>query len=101
MTQSQDEAFRMTELANRVAELEDKLQFVLNHLQLKYMAPAGNVSPQMQVVLDWLRKGNQIEAIKAYRVATNAGLAEAKDAVEELGKQNGLHFLSQANNKRA
>jgi ribosomal protein L7/L12 len=46
----------------------------------------------MQAVADWLRKGNKIEAIKAYRLATNAGLAEAKTAVETLENQMGLRL---------
>ena len=54
----------------------------------------------MQTVVEWLRKGNQIEAIKAYRQITNAGLAEAKDAVEKIGQQNGLHFLKESQTRR-
>ena len=99
MSWTQDESNCVTELQARVADLERKLQFVLNHLQLKY-ADASTVSPAMQSVIDWLRKGNQIEAIKAYRLATNAGLAEAKDAVEEIGKANGLHFLKESQTRR-
>jgi ribosomal protein L7/L12 len=34
-------------------------------------------------VLDALQRGNKIEAIKLYREATGAGLAEASDQVEE------------------
>jgi len=96
---TQDEATRFHEMSVRVIDLERKLEFVLNHLQLKYYDP-GAPDPAMQAVVEWLKKGNQIEAIKAYRLATNAGLAEAKNAVEEIGKQNGIPFLSQANNKR-
>lgn len=91
MSMSQDEAHRMSELQARVVELEAKLDFVLNHLQLKYVAPAG-ADPAMLAVADWLRKGNKIEAIKAYRAATNSGLAEAKTAVEKLENQLGLRL---------
>jgi ribosomal protein L7/L12 len=99
MTMSQDEATRLHELQTRVTDLEKQLAFVLQHLQLKYVDP-GTPDPAMAAVLDWLRKGNQIEAIKAYRVATNAGLAEAKDAVEKLGQANGLHFLKESTTRR-
>ncbi len=99
MTMTQDEANRMHELQTRVTDLEKKVEFVMSHLQLKYL-DAGSPDPAMAAVVDWLRKGNQIEAIKAYRVATNVGLAEAKDAVEKLGQQNGLHFLKESTTRR-
>ena len=36
-----------------------------------------------------------------FRIApTNAGLAEAKDAVEKIGQQNGLHFLKESTTRR-
>ena len=35
-------------------------------------------------VIELLQSGNQIEAIKLYRELTGVGLAEAKDAVDEL-----------------
>jgi ribosomal protein L7/L12 len=41
-------------------------------------------------VLSNLDAGNKIQAIKAYREATGAGLKEAKDAVEEMARQRGL-----------
>ena len=96
---NQEEAHRLNELQTRVNDLERKLEFVMNHLQLKYYDP-GSVDPAMQTVVEWLRKGNQIEAIKAYRQITNAGLAEAKDAVEKIGQQNGLHFLKEGQTRR-
>jgi ribosomal protein L7/L12 len=41
-------------------------------------------------LLEHLREGRKIEAIKRYRQATNAGLKEAKDAVEALAQQRGI-----------
>ncbi len=38
-------------------------------------------------VLDALRRGQKIEAIKIYRERTNCGLKEAKDAVEAMERQ--------------
>jgi ribosomal protein L7/L12 len=37
-------------------------------------------------VLELLRQGNKLEAIKLYRQETGVGLKEAKDAVEEMEK---------------
>ncbi len=44
--------------------------------------------PELSPVLELLRAGNKIAAIKAYRDLTGAGLAEAKDAVETLERDS-------------
>jgi ribosomal protein L7/L12 len=41
-------------------------------------------------VIEMLRKGNKIEAIKIYREIYNVGLAEAKDAVDDMERRFGL-----------
>jgi ribosomal protein L7/L12 len=41
-------------------------------------------------VLELLRAGQKIRAIKLYRDKTGAGLAEAKNAVETLARKNGI-----------
>jgi hypothetical protein len=41
-------------------------------------------------LLDLLKRGQKIEAIKQYRERSGAGLKEAKDAVEALAAQHGL-----------
>ncbi len=69
-------------LRYKVAELERKLDFVLNHLNLRYTENALSLADSEAA--KYLRQGNKIEAIKAYRAVTNAGLKEAKDAVDAL-----------------
>ena len=41
-------------------------------------------------VMEALRAGNKLEAIKHYRNATRVGLKEAKDAVEAIERMHGL-----------
>ena len=41
-------------------------------------------------VVDAIRAGNTIEAIKRHRAHTNAGLKESKDAVEAMARSLGL-----------
>ena len=36
-------------------------------------------------IVDLVRAGNKIEAIKRYRELTGVGLKEAKDAIDEIG----------------
>ena len=44
--------------------------------------PPDNSANLERTLRYWLGRGNKIEAIKAYRLATGAGLKEAKDVVE-------------------
>ena len=50
---------------------------------IEYADPNSDpaLAPQVQ---DALRRGNKIEAIKIYRELTGVGLAEAKQAVEDI-----------------
>ena len=50
-------------------------------------APRQSVPVWLSPVVEQLRRGNKIEAIKAYRDATGVGLAEAKATVEALERQ--------------
>jgi ribosomal protein L7/L12 len=47
-------------------------------------------------IRDFLAKGNKIEAIKLYRLEYNVGLAEAKSAVEALGRGGNINFSAVA-----
>ena len=71
----------------RVAELEDRLQYLYKRLNIDYVAEPKPIDPR---IVDSLRKGNKIEAIKIYREIFNVGLAEAKNAVEGMEASLGL-----------
>ena len=66
-----------------LSRLEAKLDALLKHEQIQF-DPYSNVPPP---VLDALRRGKKIEAIKEYRLATGAGLKDAKDYVEEVQRR--------------
>jgi ribosomal protein L7/L12 len=68
-------------LKSRMAELEDRLQFLYRRLNIDYADPNADpgLAPQIQ---EALRRGNKIEAIKIYRELTGVGLAEAKQAID-------------------
>jgi ribosomal protein L7/L12 len=68
-------------LKSRIAELEERLQFLYRRLNIDYMSPGSDpaLAPQVQ---EALRRGNKIEAIKIYRELTGVGLAEAKQAID-------------------
>ena len=75
-------------LTSRVRELEDKLQFLYDRLNIDYVSPGTepSLSPQIQ---EALRRGNKIEAIKIYRELTGVGLAEAKQTIDRLESRFG------------
>ena len=66
-----------------LSRLEGKLDALLKHEGIRF-DPYSEVPPP---VLDALRRGNKIEAIKEYRAATGVGLAEAKEFVEEVQRR--------------
>jgi ribosomal protein L7/L12 len=64
---------------DRLSRIEGKLDVILKHLGLQF-DPLREIPVE---VIAALREGRKIEAIKRYREATGAGLAEAKDQIEE------------------
>jgi len=51
---------------------------------------AGVTGADMERILDFLRNGQKIMAIKTYREVTRVGLKEAKEAVESIQLKRGL-----------
>jgi ribosomal protein L7/L12 len=74
-------------LRARIAELESRVDFLYNHLGIAQGKNAGMAEAR---VIDMLKKGSKIEAIKIYREVYNCGLAEAKKAVESIESRLGL-----------
>jgi ribosomal protein L7/L12 len=68
-------------LRARIAELEARLDFLYRRLGYEYAPDA--LSREAEVV-QLIREGRSIEAIKAYRAVYRVGLAEAKQAVDAL-----------------
>jgi hypothetical protein len=65
----------------RVAELEVKLDFLYRKLGIEYVNNPGMADSR---IIDLLKKGNKLEAIKVYRDLTNADLVDAKREVEKI-----------------
>lgn len=74
-------------LRARVAELESRVDFLYNHLGIAFVKDAGMAEAR---VVEMLKRGNKIEAIKIYREIYNCGLAEAKQAVDGIEARLGL-----------
>ncbi|MGX4691089.1 ribosomal protein L7/L12 [Streptomyces sp. JNUCC 63] len=69
---------RLSRTDRRLARVEHKLDLILDHLGLR------EEDPRLDEVAALARAGRKVEAIKAYREATGAGLKEAKEAVDHL-----------------
>jgi ribosomal protein L7/L12 len=67
--------------ARRLARIERQLQAIMDHL--------GIVEPALPQVVQALEAGKRLQAIKAYRDATGAGLKEARAAVDSIARERG------------
>jgi ribosomal protein L7/L12 len=78
----------ISSLKGKVARLEARLEFLYKHLGVSFVEDlqAGN-DPK---VIAALSSNTMIEAIKAYRERYGVGLAEAKNAVEEMRTRLGI-----------
>ena len=83
-----EDQVQLAALRTRVFQLEAQVKFLYTHLGVTYVEELAASDPP--AVIAALRKGNLIEAIVAYRAVSNAGLAEAKTAVEEIRARVGL-----------
>ena len=77
----------MLALRARVAELESRVDFLYNHFGIAHVQDTGMANTR---VVEMLKKGNKIEAIKIYREIYNCGLAEAKQAVDSIETRLGF-----------
>lgn len=70
-----------------LSRIESKLDLLLKDAAVPYEDPFADLLPP---VVEAIRAGDKIEAIKRYRQATGAGLKESKEFVEELQRRAGF-----------
>lgn len=78
----------LNEICNSVrmlGRIEMKLDLVMQHAGVEFL-PYKELSRE---VIDALKRGDKIAAIKSYRAATGVGLKEAKDRIEESQRRAG------------
>jgi hypothetical protein len=72
--------------ANRIARqlnvIDRKLDLLMAHFGIDQPEPYPEVMRHIDA-------GRRLDAIKAYRAATGAGLVEAKEAVDEMTRKRG------------
>jgi len=77
---------QIMELSMRLARLQGEVEYLYKRLTITYGEDAAQADER---VMEPLRRGNMIEAIKVYREIHNVGLAEAKQAVEAMRPRTG------------
>ncbi len=81
-----DEQF--SRLQARVIQLEGQVAFLYKHLGVTFVPePKPGDDPR---IIEQLKKGSMIEAIKVHRELNNSSLVEAKQAVEEMKGRLGI-----------
>lgn len=76
---------RFSRLAQAIARLERKTDFILRNLNLEYLDnPGDSIPPQLAQVHALLKQGKRLQAIMEYRKLTNATLDQAKAALDQL-----------------
>ena len=78
----------LTALRNRVAHLEGQVAFLYKHLGVTFIPESDPVDDPR--IIEQLKKGNLLGAIKVYREINSAGLEEARLAVEEIQGRLGI-----------
>jgi ribosomal protein L7/L12 len=76
------------DLRGRVIRLEGQVAFLYEHLGITFV-PESRLDDDPRII-EQLKKGNLLEAIKIHRQLNNTSLEEAKKAVEEMQGRLGL-----------
>jgi ribosomal protein L7/L12 len=78
----------VSNLRERVIRLEGQLKFLYEKLNIEFVAdPHAADDPK---VVELIKLGKKLDAITMYRQVSGTGLAEAKNAVEEMQGRLGL-----------
>ncbi len=75
-------------LKGRVGRLEARLEFIYKHLGITFVEDTRLTDDPK--VIAAIKANNLLEAIKFYRLASNANLEEARAAVEEMRARLGI-----------
>jgi ribosomal protein L7/L12 len=77
---------RIGEIDARLDRLEGAIRLLLDHAGITYDLAAERKPQFSPLVLELVKAGRTVEAIKAYRDDTGAGMKEAKAAIDELAR---------------
>ena len=70
-------------IRTRVSKLEAEMRFLYKHFGVTFV-PSFELDPADKDVLEFIKKGEEMKALAAYRGIHKVSLAEAKAAVDEI-----------------
>ena len=76
----------LVSLRARVSELENMVRFLYEKLNIEYVAGTSQIALPARVI-DAIKKGDKVEAIRIYRELYPSGLVEAKTAIDNAWPQ--------------
>ncbi|HEY5983894.1 MAG TPA: hypothetical protein VIU38_10510 [Anaerolineales bacterium] len=86
MSESQIEA-----LTRRIEELEDKVNFLLNHEPAPYTPHSHDEKTANEAaVVELLKKGKAADAMRLFRQTNEMPFPDMQKAIEELKKKHGI-----------
>jgi hypothetical protein len=75
-------------LKGRLSRLEARLEFLYRHLDVTFIEDTRLADDPN--VIAAIKANNMLEAIKLYRLATNASMEQAKAGIEEMRLRLGI-----------
>ncbi len=79
---------QFSDLRRRVAHLEGQVAFLYEHLGMSFVAEAQLEDDPK--IIEALKGGNLLQAMKVYRENTGASMDDARKAVEEIQGRLGI-----------
>jgi len=80
--------YEVQELRQRVARLEGKVEFLYRHLGVTFVPEAAPSDDPR--IIEAIKKGDTLGAIKVYREINQVGIDEARIGVDEIRGRLGL-----------
>ena len=80
--------YEVTALRQRITRLEGQVEFLYKHLGVTFVPEAGPADDPR--IIELVKKGKTIDAIKLYRDLNGASLPDANQAVEDMQRRLGI-----------
>ncbi len=80
--------YEVTALRQQIVHLEGQVEFLYKHLGVTFV-PAAGLGDDPRII-ELIKKGKTIDAIKLYRDLNGASLPDANQAVEDMQRRLGI-----------
>jgi len=84
-----NDEFEIRALRERVSKLEGEMRFLYKHFGVTFV-PSFELDPADKEVVEFIKKGDDLKAMQAYRGVHKVSAVEAKAAVDAIRAGLGL-----------